>query len=441
MRAILFQRGRRAAVSTERNRRATKSAGIGLVARVVQVAGTLFTMPLIFRALGQDLFGLWSAATSITWLSGLVDFGASFSLILLVGKTVGSGDKDKARQAIESSLKLGMYYAVILIIISPIIILTIVHPVRQLLYLVSIAALILSIPLGMSNSVWMGTQNGHISSLWETAQTLFSLGGVIFAMTIHVKSDALIYVSISSLGLVMANVGSTIHLFMHFPEYRFHLFESYWSKHLIEIAKFSFPYFFIGLANVFAIFGDNILALEFLGPDASAQMGIALRLCMIAMGFLVVISQPLLPAFTDALELGDKCWIWRHFLKGSLTVVGCSIVGALFILEFGHHFLYWWLGPQFFIFPKNVYLAIVLWIISFSMTRIPAILITAALKVRFQINLTIIHGLASIFFKIILIHKFGVAGILFGTALSNIVIIIPVYYIYLLQHRNDFFKI
>ena len=58
-----------------RNRRVVVSAGVGIFQRLVQVGSTLVLMPLLLRVLGPATFGVWGAAASLAWLSGLVDIG------------------------------------------------------------------------------------------------------------------------------------------------------------------------------------------------------------------------------------------------------------------------------------------------------------------------------------------------------------------------------
>lgn len=426
-------------MSRERNRRAIISAGVGVSQRIVQFIGTLLTMPLVLRALGQEQFGVWSAATSVAWLSGLADFGISFALVMLVGKAIALGHIDQARQQIEAALKLGTFFAILVFTVASIVIINAMPAAQVNPYLVAVAALTLSVPLGIANSVWMALQKGYVSSGWETVQTVISVGGLVIAVTVPLESDALVYVALFLLGTVVANLGSLIHLFIRHPELRPLGLATTSLESLREMAYRSTPFFILGVANVMAVFGDNVLALELLGADASAQMAIALRLCVTAMGLLVVMSQPLMPAFTDAIARTDIKWVRRTLIHGSLLTIGAAIAGASIIVLFGEPLLHWWLGSNL-TFPRNLYWAMAAWIIAVSIVRVPALLINAAWIIKFQLLLAAIHGIAAFSLKFVLAPLWGVSGILWGTTLSNILVVAPAY-AYLFYRRKDLWQV
>lgn len=425
-------------MSKERNRRAILSAGVGVSQRMVQFIGTLLTMPLVLLTLGQEQFGVWSAATSVAWLSGLADFGISVALIMLVGKAIAHGQIDHARQQIESALKLGTIFAILVFMVASILIVNSLPPAQIEPYLVAVGALTLTVPFGIANSVWMALQKGYISSGWETVQTVIAVGGLVIAVTLPLDSDVLIFVTLFSLSTVAANLGSLIHLFIRYPELRPHRLWSTSLASLLDMAYKSMPFFLLGVANVMAVFSDNVIALELLGADASAQMAIALRLCITAMGLLAMLSQPLLPAFTDAIARCDTRWVQRTLLLGSLLTVGVAVAGSSVIVLFGEKLLHWWLGTDL-AFPPSLYWAMVAWIFAVSVIRVPALLINAAWIIKFQLLLAGIYGIVAFSIKFLLAPLWGVSGILWGTTLTNMLIVFPAY-AYLLYRRRDLWQ-
>ena len=80
-----------------------------------------------------------------------------------------------------------------------------------------------------------------------------------------------------------------------------------------------------------------------LGPEASARMTIALRICITAVGALAVMSQPLWPAFADAAEKADRRWIRKALLRGSALLFGLTLAGSSLLLIYGERLLRWWL--------------------------------------------------------------------------------------------------
>ena len=149
----------------------------------------------------------------------------------------------------------------------------------------------------------MALQKGYISGFWELMQTVLTTLGLFCAAAL--TKDVRVYVAVVYGGLVLANLGSLIHLFWLHPELRPRgLPESLAS--IREVAGSGILFFILSITGGLAFMLDNVLALQLLGPEASARMTIAMRICMTAVGMLTVLSQPLWPAFTDAAHNADR---------------------------------------------------------------------------------------------------------------------------------------
>jgi len=94
----------KALLSHKRNRRVVLSASAGLFQRLVQVGSTLVLMPLLLRVLGPAKFGVWGAAASLAWLSGLVDMGTGTALVTLVARSSAFDRAQQARRHIAGAL-------------------------------------------------------------------------------------------------------------------------------------------------------------------------------------------------------------------------------------------------------------------------------------------------------------------------------------------------
>ena len=83
--------------TSTRGRLAALSSTVGIVQRVVQIFGTLVTMPLVLHALGSDGFGLWGAAVSLAWMVSTVDFGIGCALLTAVARGDPTADNSGGR--------------------------------------------------------------------------------------------------------------------------------------------------------------------------------------------------------------------------------------------------------------------------------------------------------------------------------------------------------
>src|ERR1035441_9041689 len=102
-----FGRAVKSALDHKRNRRVVVSASVGIFQRLVQVGSTLVLMPLLLRVLGPAGFGVWGAAASLAWMSGLVDIGTGSAPVTLVARSLARNQADEARTHITGALTIG----------------------------------------------------------------------------------------------------------------------------------------------------------------------------------------------------------------------------------------------------------------------------------------------------------------------------------------------
>jgi len=187
-----------------------------------------------------------------------------------------------------------------------------------------------------------------------------------------------------------------------------------------------FLLFALNLVGGLSFLLDNVLTLQLLGPQASAQMTIALRICMTGLGFLLVISQPLWPAFADAATKREKRWIRLHLYKGIALLTGLSSAGSLILLIFGHRLLQIWLHSSLGIGQALLW-AISGWVIAQALIRIPHLFLNGVSVVRFQLIVTAIASALAVFTKILLAPSLGLSTILWCTSVTIVVIELPAF--------------
>ena len=403
-----------------RDRRVVAAAGVGIFQRLVQVASTIIVMPLLLRTLGAAQFGVWGAAASLAWLSGLVDIGTGTALVTLVARSSAINRADLARRHVAGALSIGSGLATLMFLAA---LLASLGGARDGVspYLIAAIGLAVNMPLSAANNVWMALQKGYVASFWELVQTLLTTGGLIAAAVF--TPNARICVAIVYLGLVLANLGSLVHLFWRHAELRPGQLWVSWAA-MKEVAGQGVLYFVMTLTGALSFLLDNVLALWILGPEASARMTIALRICMTAVGVLTVISQPLWPAFTEAAERADRKWILKALLRGAGLLVGLTVAGSSLLLVFGERLLRWWLGANLGI-GRTLLWAISAWILAQALVRVPFLLLNGLSVLRYQIAVfSIATGLAFVL-KFALAPQLGVAGILWGTTITVGLIVIP----------------
>jgi O-antigen/teichoic acid export membrane protein len=405
----------------KRNRRIVAAAGFGGFSRLVQVASTLLVMPFLLRALGPAKFGIWGAAASLAWMSGVADIGTGFALVTLVARSLAHNQAGKARRHITGALTIGGGLSGLMLMVAWMAWICGALHGGGTPYLIAFVGLALNVPLNSANNVWMALQKGYVSGFWELVQTVLTSAGLVSAAAF--TNDVRVYVALVYAGLVLANLGSLIHLFLLHPELRPQgLPESLAAMR--EVARSGIMFFILGITGGLAYMLDNVLALQLLGAEASARMTIALRICMTAVGMLAVMSQPLWPAFTDAAHKADRGWIRRSLLRSTAMLVGAAAAGSAVLLLYGEPLLRLWLHANLGI-GRTLLWAISAWILTQSLVRVPHLLLNGLSLIRFQIGVFTVATLIAFALKFALAPYLGVAGILWGTSIVVLLIVVP----------------
>ncbi len=404
-----------------RDRRIIASASFGVFQRLVQVACTLMLMPIVLRALGLVQFGVWGAAASLAWMSALVDIGTGSALVTLVAGSLARDQESEARNHITGALTIGSCLSGFLLLLASVAWIGGVLHGGAAPYVIAFVGLALNVPLNSANNVWMALQKGYVSGFWELVQTVVTTSSLVCAAAF--TDDVRVFVALVYAGLVLANLGSLIHLLLRHPELRPRgLPES--REAIRKVAGSGIMFFALSIAAGLSFLLDNVIALQLLGPEASARMTIALRVCITAVGVLAVISQPLWPAFADAANSSDRRWIRRSLIRATALLAGATAIGSTILLLYGEPLLRLWLHTDIGI-GKTLPWAIAAWVLMESLIRVPCMLLYGLSLVRFQ---TIVFAAATsvaLALKFALAPVFGVAGILWGTSITALLIIFP----------------
>jgi len=397
------------------------ASSAGGVQRAVAVLCTLVVMPAVLHALGTAKFGIWGAATSLAWLASLVDIGTGYALVTLVARSMALGQVQQARREIGGALTLGTYLAAPLLLIVVLAWAGGAGRNEGAVYLIAAAALALNIPLHAASNIFMALQEGYYASLWEFIQTVLTSAGLLAATL--VTHDVRIYVWVTFGGLMVSNIGCLVHLFLAHPELRPERLPQPLSA-VREVASSGIMYCLMMVAGGLSYLLDNVLALQWLGPEAAAQMAIATRICITIISLLVVISQPLWPAFTDAAHRDDRPWILRSAMRSGAILIGVSVAGCGVLVLCGEPLLRLWLRQNLGI-GRPLLWAVAAWIVTQTMMRMPNLLLNSLSLVRFQVVLYAIATAIVMVLKYVLAQTIGVAGILWATNGITLLVSLP----------------
>lgn len=406
------------AMASPRNRRILLASGAGLAQRAVQLLTTLVTLPVVLHALGVAGFGIWGAATSMVWFSALLDFGLGNALITLLPRSLARQDGQASGQVAAALFGGSLLALLVLAGLALFCALTQNPPAPA--FLLAGAALALNIPLGISAGIWLGLQRAHISGTWQIAQSLLTLALIILAG--RTGAGVTLMVVIVYAAMLAANAGSLLHALWRHPHLRPRL--AIPLAALRQVVPAGAMMFAISIAASCAYAFDNLLALDWLGPNASAQMTIALRVCTTAAAMVNAVTIPFWPGFADAIAAGDLRWQRRALRDGTLLTAALALAGSAVLVLCGAPVLRWWLHGNL---PMSSPLLWVMaaWIVLMTLPQMPALLLHAALRLRPQLILLSAVALLGFGLKYLAARSYGVAGILAVSPLLWAAIVTP----------------
>ena len=92
--------------SRDRYRRAALTGATSILAKVVVLATTIISVPLTFRYLGLDRYGLWMTISSFVLFLGFADLGVGNGLVAAISKANGKDDKALAQRQVSCAFVL-----------------------------------------------------------------------------------------------------------------------------------------------------------------------------------------------------------------------------------------------------------------------------------------------------------------------------------------------
>lgn len=409
-------------MSKLRNTNILRTSLAGVVQRGAQLLSSLITLPAVLHSVGVAGFGVWGAATSLAWLTGLLALGLGGALVTLIPRGLATGQTSENRGYVTASIQASTALAATLFLSCLVAWLAGVK-VPSGPFLVAGMALILNIPLNIHGALWLSLHKGHMAAFWATVQTLLGLAFILLGAFLGVGVTLMVAAIYGA--MLLCNAGSLAHvLYLH---HHIRPLRQSPPTALRTVLGHSGLLFTLTIVGTCATAFDNVFALIWLGPTASAQMAVAMRICITATGMVGAITEAFWPSFVDAFAINDHAWARRILRLGTAAVVALSVCGSGLLIAFGEPVLRWWLHQNLNITPPLLW-AMAAWITGLTLTNVPGALLNAVLKFKPQIAILSFVAAVGFGLKFLAAHTFGVSGILLVTPTLWFAFVAPVYF-------------
>jgi O-antigen/teichoic acid export membrane protein len=159
-----------------------------------------------------------------------------------------------------------------------------------------------------------------------------------------------------------------------------------------------------------------------LGADQVTQYAVPQKLFMFGPTILSFVLVPLWPAYGEALIRGDVAWV-KQTLRRSIGIgLLINVSVALILVLWGPQILTVWAGPE--IKPQlSLLVGLGLWCVLNSFGGPLAMFLNGANVIGFQVICALSMAALNLVLSIMLTQSIGVAGVVYGTIISQIVCI------------------
>ncbi len=402
-----------------RVRRVTATAVASALAAVVQLGIGLLVVPMSLGYLGTERYGLWMTVTSLTAMLAFADFGMGNGLLNAIASADGRDDRDEAASATSSAVfllgGLAVLLAALFWISYPFVrwerLLNASRPdlaedARRVVA-VTVLCAVASLPLGTSQRIQMGYQEGFLNSAWSAAGSLLGLLALWMAIGRHAGLAWLVLALAGAPVVALAGNATALYGWRR-PALRprWRLLSSTMMWHLLGAGGL---FFAIQLAGAVGYQLPILAIAQLLGPADVTGFSVPLRLFMVMPALMGFFLTPLWPAYREALARGDVPWVKRAVGVSVALCVALNVLWGLTLVFYGGTILRWWVGPHV-VAPLGLRVSLAAWGALTGLGGPFAMFLNGAGALRFQAVCAWAMAAASIALAYVLIPRLGVTG-------------------------------
>ena len=419
--------------SKERYRRAAMTMMSSGLARVIVMLASLISVPLTFRYLGTERYGIWMVLISIISAMGFADFGIGNGLVNAVSQAYGKDDRKLAREYVTSAFVMMLCIAVIFALAG-----AVGYPFVPWIRIFNINSrtaaaegarafavlyswFVVSIPLGVVTRTQTGLQQGYLSQIISAIGSILTLLALLVVIALHVSLPWLVFAS--TFGAIMATLVNGWFLFREHP-WLIPSWRAYSAGSAKIILKLGLMFFVLQCAVTVAYTSDNIVIAQVLGVAAVAAYAVPQKLFGIITTVVGLALGTLWPAYGEAISRGDVAWVRRAFM-GSLWVTLATTIPLSTLMVFaGPFILRIFFGKELHA-SLSLLVVLALWVVVNAVSGVIAVLLNGAGVLKVQCIVAVFASLSNLALSILLTRRYGVIGVCAGSIITTILITFP----------------
>ena len=351
------QEDHHAGAGERRNRSIRRAVITSLASKAGTALLQLVSIPIAIRVLGREEFGLYASISMVITMVILLEIGVGPALTHGLSQASARGQRRRQREYYSTSfflmLALGAIGGLALLLatnqLPPAVVFgeafsEYATTLRPALWL-GIGLFTAVFVLGHTDRVREGyLEVGH-NNLWGAAGNLLAAFSIAIGIWFFPNISFLLLAVFGS--QVLARLANTLHLWCSRPYLlpRLSLFRPAIARALIKDGlAFSAALSVVGLVEY--NLATNLVG-RIGGPEAVAVYSVMITICISALGFVVMVTNPTWPALVDARARGDLEWIRLASRRLYRLALGVGAIAFLGLAVLGPVLLPLWLGAEF----------------------------------------------------------------------------------------------
>ncbi len=385
------------------------------------------------------------AISSLMAFLSFSDLGLSNGLISAISKAEGEHNRLFARRAISSVviyitgismvLLAGFFLSTLFVHWDSVLGLGSLadHHEIRLAIAIFVTIFALGLPINLSQHVQSSLQQGYISNLWMALGSMLSLILVYTAAHRHVP----IYVLVAIVAGVPVCLQLCNGLFLfgrQRPDLRPSL--SHFERSVANtMLRSGLLFLGLGIAGALAYDSQNLVIAHVLGPGSVGTYAVVQRLYSTIPMVIAFVTQPLWPAFGEAIARREWPWVYRALRRGVLLNAAIAVLPALLLSFFSRPIIAHWTHGSI-IAPRSLVIGFSLWAIISAVSSPISMLLNAAQVLAFQVITSILFGLLTVVGALLILPRVGISGGVWTMLTAYLILQLGPYLVFL----RGFFK-
>lgn len=418
--------------SIQRYRRAVLTGCTSILAKLMVLFTTIVSVPLTYRYLGADRYGLWMTITSFVLFLGFADLGVGNGLAAGISEANGREDVVQAQRQVSCGffmlLALACTLGLTLAIIFPFVPWANLYGAATSLgkyeappaTAVLVLCTVLSMPLGTVLRVQVGYQQGYVGDLWNAAGNALALAGIILATRLG-GGLPLLVCAVAGAPVIVTTANWLVQFYHVRPwlRPRLALFEP---KAAMQLAAVGSLFFIQQCFGLIYYVSDNIVIARSMGATEVAHYSVLQRIFSIGLVtqyFMV----PLWPAIGEAVARRDFQWAHKIIRRAVALSLGLGLGCALLLLAGSRYLMKRWAGLD--VGPiDSLRIGFAVWVVLVGYIAAMNAILNQPGMMRRHLVLFGAAALTSLALKIVFARHGWLPGVVWGTVIAYGVIYI-----------------